>query len=845
MSRRKDKGGAEPPQRDIFLPGFSEDSGSFFSAPLGISLGGGSSEPDGAGAAPPPAPGEPGGYTGPDGETPEAPEPAAATDVAPMDAAEADDAPAADGAGDDAGSGDSGNDGGNGDGGDGGDGGEDGDGDGGDGGGGGEPGAFQPRAGGPLARVMDDNFLQFASYAICDRAIPAVEDGLKPVQRRILHTLHEMDDGRFIKVATVVGRTMFYHPHGDQSIYGALVNLANKRYLIEGQGNFGNIYTGDSAAAPRYIECRLTDLARDEVFNPKTTDYIPSYDGRNQEPVLLPSKLPLLLMLGANGIAVGMSTLILPHNFIELLQAEIEMLRNPAVQPVLYPDFPTGGLIDCAEYHDGNGRIRCRARFEQRGQNQLVITELPYGQTTEALQESIEKAARARKVPVKSIHDATADHAEIIITLLPGTDPEKAMKQLYAATNCELSISANLTVLENNRPRVTTVTEVLRANVNRLLALRKREFEIREGELLEEQHRKTLIQIFVEERIYKRIESCTTAESVRAEILAGFEPFAEKLVRPINHDDVEMLLAVPIRRISLFDIQKNREEIEGILKELGAVRRALKRLRENTIEYLQGLIRKYQYREERVEVEPEPAPAAPAAKGKGKKAAEPKKPAKPAKKTFRIVTVERFPRLTAVETFDTIDVRAVTATKLSICYDRETGFLGNDMRGQEPLFTCSSTDRILLVWKDGRYRVIPAPAREKVFIDKDVFYLEVYDRDRIYTCVYTESEVPFSCLKRFSFGGCILNKDYDLLPEPGTIRFFEPGTPETIWIKFRPAKGLRILQKSLKPADEVAIKGVHARGKQITTKTISAIAGGEKPPRFWDDSLVSEKGSLF
>ncbi len=700
-----------------------------------------------------------------------------------------------------------------------------------------EPEVFDPRSSGPLARVMDDNFLQFASYSICDRAIPTVEDGLKPVQRRILHTLSEMDDGRFIKVATVVGRTMFYHPHGDQSIYGALVNLANKRYLIEGQGNFGNIYTGDAAAAPRYIECRLTDLAREEIFNPKTTQFIPSYDGRNKEPVFLPAKLPLLLMLGANGIAVGMSTLILPHNFIELLQAEIELLQNPDAKPVLYPDFPTGGLIDCTEYEDGNGRILSRARFETHGTNQLILTELPFGQTTEAILESIEKAARAKKVPVKSIHDATADHAEIVITLLPGTDPERAKKQLYAATNCELSVSANMTVLENNRPRITTVSEVLRSNVRNLLDLRKREFEIRKGELLDEQHRKTLVQIFVEERIYKRIEKSPTAESVREEIYRGFKPFAEKLVRPINDQDIENLLAVPIRRISLFDINRNREEIEGILKELAAVQKALKHLTENTIDYLKGLIKKYQYTTERREVTPEQPPAP--AKGKGKKQE------KPAKKVFQTVTVERFPRLTQVETFTRIDVRAVTASKLEICYDPETGFMGNSLRGIEPSFSCSSLDKILILRKDGRYRVIPAPEREKVFVDKDVFRFFVFNRDQIYTCVYTETEVPFTCLKRFSFGGVILNKDYELLPEPGTIRFFEPGTPPTLWIKFRKTAGLRILQKSLKPEEEVAVKGVRARGKQITTKVISAIDGGEKPPRFWDSTLETDKGSLF
>ena len=702
---------------------------------------------------------------------------------------------------------------------------------------------------GPMRDLYDFNFRQYSAYVICSRAIPAVEDGLKPVQRRIMHSLWEKDDGKYTKVANIVGHAMQYHPHGDASIGDAIVVLANKLwgegkgYLIDGQGNYGSLYTGMPHAATRYIECRLTDLAREEIFNKKTTEYIPSYDGRNLEPVLLPSKLPLLLMLGANGIAVGMATLILPHNFIELLEAEIEIIRDPKAKPALVPDFPTGGLVDCSGYEDGNGKIRCRAVFEtreERGQKQIVVTELPYGQTTETLINSIENAARLHKVPVKSIHDGTSDHAEIILTLLPNTDPGKAVKQLYAATNCECSITANMTVLENNRPVVTTVSHVLRANVDQLLALNKRELEIREGELLEEQHRKTLVQIFVEERIYKRIEKCTTGEAVKAEIFKGFKPFAEKLVRPITDADVEMLLGVPIRRISLFDINKNREEIEGILRELAEVRKNLGALKRYTIRYLENLIKKYRYHDVQVEVAPEPKP-----ESKGKKGKAAAKPAKAPKKKFKTVTVERFPRLTKAETFDSIDVRAVTATKISLCYDREAGFLGNALRGVDPLFECSSLDKILLVWPDGRYKVIPAPEREKVFVDKDAMLVEVFDRERLYTCVYTEKEVPFSCIKRFAFGGTILNKEYSLLPEPGTVRLLQAGTPEFVWMKFRPAKGQRILQKKFKTEDEVAVKGVRARGKQITTKPISAIAGDDKPPRFWDEALETDKASLF
>ena len=399
-----------------------------------------------------------------------------------------------------------------------------------------------------------------------------------------------------------------------------------------------------------------------------------------------------------------------------------------------------------------------------------------------------------------------------------------------------------MTVLEANRPVQTTLSHALRVNVDRLMALNRRELEIREGELVDEQHRKTLVQIFVEERIYKRIEKCVTAEAVKAEILKGFKPFEDRLVRPIVDADVDMLLAVPIRRISLFDINKNREEIEGILRELAEVRKNLGSLKRYTIRYLEGLIKKYEFHDVEVPVEPEPKAAKPSKKGARDAAA---KPARAPKRKFRTVSVERFPRLTTVEKFDVIDVRAVTATKLEICYDPETGFLGHALKGFEPLFTCSSTDKLLLVWGDGRYKVVPAPEKEKLFVDKDLHRATVYDREKRWTCVYTEKEVPFSCVKRFAFGGVIQNKDYNLLPEPGAIRFLEEGTPPTIWIKFRPAKGQRILQKRFSPADEVAVKGVHARGKQITTKPISAIAGGDKPPRFWDEALATEKGGLF
>ena len=690
---------------------------------------------------------------------------------------------------------------------------------------------------------MDDNFLQYSSYVICSRAIPTVEDGLKPVQRRILHALYEKDDGRFNKVAGVVGDTMQYHPHGDASIYEALVNLAQKRYLIEGQGNFGNIYTGDSAAAGRYIECRLTDLARKEIFNPKTTTYMPDYTGRKQEPVLLPSKLPLLLMLGADGIAVGLATHIFPHNFMELLEAEIAILQNKPFQ--LFPDFPTGGLLDVSEYSDGVGRVRVRARMEKRPGGVIAITELPYGQTSTSLCDSIEEAARRKKVPVKSIHDATSDHAEILITLATvdgkPADPDKAMKALYAFTGCEASLTACMVVIENNRPCERTVSQILRSNVAQLTDLIRRELEIRAGELFEELQKKTLVQIFVEERIYKRIEQCTEAAQISSEIRIGFKPFLKRLPRELTDDDIEMLLSIQIRRISLYDMNKNRKDIGDILAEKAQVEKDLANLKATVIRYLKGLIKEYKFVERMVPVEevPDAADAAPAKKGAKAVA----KTAKAKKPKMRKATVEQFPRLTEITTFDSIAVRDVAVADLTVNYDRETGFLGSSVRTGESLFKCSTIDKILLLWPDGRYKVVPQP--DRLFVDKDLLLACVFDRARQYTVVYTEKSYGFTYLKRFAFGGTIMNRDYNLLPETGEIRLLVEGTPERLYVKYKPAKGQRIHQQLFKPTD-VAVKGVKARGNQMTAKPILRLAAGTESerPRWWDADGPGENGQI-
>jgi topoisomerase IV subunit A len=624
----------------------------------------------------------------------------------------------------------------------------------------------------PLKDLINENFIQYASYVIRDRAIPQLEDGLKPVQRRILHALYEKDDGRFNKVANIVGHCMQYHPHGDASIEDALVNLANRSYLIEGQGNFGNVLTGDPAAASRYIECRLTELARNQIFNPKLTEYVPSYDGRNREPLLLPAKLPLLLMLGSEGIAVGLSTRILPHNFIELLKAQVAVLQDKRFR--LLPDFPQGGLMDPSDYHKGNGKIKVRARIEKRDNNRLVVRELPFGTTTETLIASIEDAARKKKIRIRSISDFTAANVEIVITLSPGEDQEKAIAALYHFSQCEMTIHSNLIVIQGDRPVQMDVDQVIRANTDQLVHLLKRELEISESEHEDELHRKSLIQLFIEHRIYKKIEDCETYEAVQKAVLRGLTPYRQQLTREIAPEDVEMLLALPIKRISKFDLQKNSEEKAMIVQELKEIRKNLRRLIPYTIAYLEELITKY-----------------------GK-------------------TYKRRTQLTEAEA---IDVRELTAEELPIVYDQERGFLGSEVKG-EAAFRCSPLDRLMLVWESGRYQMIPPP--ERVFVDKDLLYFGIYDRDRVFTVVYSTSKATF--LKRFAFGGAIMNRDYSCTQEGAKIRFITDKPIKELRLKYRHTKGARIDEQTF-AASDIIVRGPKARGLQVTKRTVTSVVG--------------------
>ena len=678
---------------------------------------------------------------------------------------------------------------------------------------------------GPMRDLYDFNFRQYSAYVICSRAIPAIEDGLKPVQRRIMHSLWEKDDGRYTKVANIVGHAMQYHPHGDASIGDAIVVLANKLwgegrgYLIDGQGNYGSLYTGMPHAATRYIECRLTELARKEVFNRKTTTFVPNYDGRKEEPVYLPAKIPLLLMMGADGIAVGLSTAILPHNFIELLEAEIAIIQKKPFE--IYPDFQLGGVMDVTEYQDGLGKVKVRARIEPEEKSKLVITEHPWGETTDSLSASIEDAVKKKKVPVRKIHDLTSETVRIELELQAGASQEKATTALFAFTNCEKSIASRPIVLDDGRPRLMSVSAILKKNVERLMALTKREQEIRLAELDDLFHARTLDRIFIEERIYKRIETEKTMEGVRTAVRTGFVPHMKELRRKeITDDDIERLLKLQIRRISQFDIDKNREEIEAIRKEEAQVNDNLVHLRAFVVKYLKGLIKEYS---------------------------------------------KKYPRCTKVSkgAFKQVDVKAITASELTIKWDRENHYVGSGLRGGDELFKCSSLDELILVWRDGRFRkTLP---EDKIFVDKDLLAVLRYDQEkdrdtRDFTCVYEEGSYGFSYIKRFRFGGLIRNKEYRLAPEKpkSKVIFFQEGCPDTVYVKFKPAKGQKIHQQYFLPKEQVervstetggkemqdvvAIRNAGARGKQLTTKPIARIASAKGS--WWDDSEPPSKGVL-
>ena len=617
-------------------------------------------------------------------------------------------------------------------------------------------------------KLYNDYFLEYASYYIKERAIPYIEDGLKPVQRRILHSLYELDDGKFHKVANVVGNTMKYHPHGDASINSALVVLANKDLLIEKQGNFGNIFTGDAAAAGRYIECRLTKIAHEVLFNKELTEYIDSYDGRNQEPIVFPAKIPILLTQGAEGIAVGMSTRILPHNLTELLNAEIAYLRDETTQ--LYPDFPTGGKIDVSGYQDGNGKVLVRAKIDTNDPKRIIIREIPYGTTTESLISSIEDAVRKNKVKVSAIQDYTAEQVEIELKLARGVYSEDVVETLYAFTECEVSISAQFMLIQDNKPRVLSVTEVLQQNVDQLINILTAELRLEKNKLKERLHARTLEQLFIENRIYKVIEEQTTNEDIHTSIHEGLSPYSDEIGRDVTEEDIETLLKIPIRRISLYDIQRAQKEMREIRKRLREINKHLKQIIPYAIEFLEGILERYG---------------------------------------------AQFVRRTEIESFDKIDVRQAAKRDLKLRYDSKNGYLGYAVNG-ESLFETSQYDRILVIRKDGTYSVIDTP--DKLFVGRGMLHCSFINEEEIYNIIYKDKK-GFAYIKRCHIQKFILNKVYNLNPENTKLLKLTTDSEKKVVLDYKPKPRLRILKEEFS-INDYPTRGVKAGGIRLAAKEL-------------------------
>jgi topoisomerase-4 subunit A len=642
---------------------------------------------------------------------------------------------------------------------------------------------------GKLHNLFEQNFLEYSSYVIRERAIPDIHDGLKPVQRRILQTLFNMDDGRFHKVANVVGETMKLHPHGDASIFAALVNLANKEYLIERQGNFGNIYTGDQASAARYIECRLTPLAREILFNKDLTDYVESYDSRMLEPVTLPAKLPMLLLLGADGIAVGMATKIMPHNFCELLAAQIKLLRHEEI--ILYPDFQKKGLVDVSQYDHGNGRIRCRARIEELNDKTIIIKDIPHGTTTQTLIESVEKAAKAGKIKILSINDYTAEEVEVEINLARGVYAKETIEALYAFTDCEVAITPNLTLIKDNQPLICTVEEVLEHNTQKLVKDLTKELEIDLARLNEKLHARRLEQIFIEERLYKQIEEETSYKAVIQRVSASLQPFSGELLRPISTEDVERLLEIRIKRISRYDINKQQKEIKEINSEIKKITHHLKDMVGYTISFLDDLLKKYGH---------------------------------------------LYPRQTELCEFEEVSARSVAQANLVVGYQRATGFLGSNIKAEDEKqdfsLNCSEYDRLLLIFQDGMYKVIPVT--DKLFVGHELAWLGVIADGLIFNVLYRDGLENLTYAKRFTTPKFIMEKEYRLFPEDKRSRILLLLMGEGASAHVSLAPSARAKSNTMEVFfDEYLLKNPNAKGKRIAARVVRKVTDstGKVVPR--------------
>jgi len=639
-----------------------------------------------------------------------------------------------------------------------------------------------------LSGMYQDWFLDYASYVILERAVPHINDGLKPVQRRILHSMKRMDDGRYNKVANIIGHTMQFHPHGDASIGDALVQMGQKDLLIDTQGNWGNILTGDDAAAPRYIEARLSKFALDVVFNPKTTEWKLSYDGRNKEPVTLPVKFPLLLTMGVEGIAVGFASKILPHNFNEIIDASIDYLQGRDF--VLYPDFPTGGLVDVSKYNDGQrgGVVKIRAKIEKIDKKALVITEIPFGKTTSSLIESIIKANEKGKIKIRKIDDNTSAKVEIVIYLIPGVSPDKTIDALYALTDCEYTISPNTCVIAGNKPSFMGVSDILRYNVDNTVKLLTLELEIRKKELEEEWHLSSLEKIFIEERIYRDIEECETWESVVRTIDSGLKPFKNRLLREVTREDIVQLTEIKIKRISKFDSKKADEHIKGIESELEEVKNNLSHIIPYTINYFRQIKKKY---------------------GKGRE------------------------RLTEIRSFDTILATKVVANNAKLYINYKEGFIGTGLKKDEFVCDCSDIDDIIVIRKDGGYLI--TKVADKVFVGNDIIYAQVFlknDERTIYNIVYQDGKDGPLLVKRCAITGLTRDKEYNLTQgTPGSkIVYFSAnpnGEAEVIKVHHKPKPRLKKLVFEF-DFGQLAIKGKSSMGNILTRNPIHKITLKEK-----------------
>ena len=667
-----------------------------------------------------------------------------------------------------------------------------------------------------ITGMYQDWFLDYASYVILERAVPAIEDGFKPVQRRIMHSLKELDDGRYNKVANVVGNTMQYHPHGDASIGDAIVQIGQKDLLIDTQGNWGNILTGDDAAAPRYIEARLSKFALDVVFSPKVTEWQSSYDGRKKEPISLPVKFPLLLAQGTEGIAVGLSTKILPHNFIELIEASIAYLKNKPFE--LYPDFPTAGIMDVSGYNDGarGGRVRVRAKISQLDKSTLCITEIPFTTNTTSLIDSILKANEKGKIKIKKVDDNTAANVEILVHLPNGTSPDKTIDALYAFTACETAISPITCVIEDNKPHFLTVSEVLRRSTDRTVSLLKQELEIELSELEMQWHSASLEKIFIREEMYIDFKNYTDRESLYEYLYQRFEPFKKDLIREITDDDLAKLTQIPMIRITRFDSYKADENILKIEADIEEVKNHLANLIDYAISHFERLKKTY---------------------GKGRE------------------------RKTEMRVFDTIEATKVVVRNTKLYVNKAEGFVGTGLRKDEYVGDCSDIDDVIVFTESGAMYV--TKVSDKQYIEKNIIHVAVFKKDdkrTVYNMIYKDGQTGFSYIKRFNVTGITRDKKYELIPQhkESRVLYFTAnpnGEAEVVTVNLRQLGTLRKLRWDIDFADTL-IKGRGVKGNLVSKYAIKRIELKEKgvstlkPRKIWFDDIVKrlnteERGTLL